>query len=98
MTDTNDVADWWRTRIIDMEPGRITLRGHPVQELIGTIGFAPMIRLMVMGDKIEGPRARPCSRRPWFRRSIMARKPLPLLRRAWRRPVVWVCNRPWPRG
>mgnify|MGYP002633225894 CR=1 FL=1 len=57
MTDTNDVADWWRTRIIDMEPGRITLRGHPVQELIGTIGFAPMIWLMVMGDKIEGPRA-----------------------------------------
>jgi citrate synthase len=57
LTDTNDVADWWRTRIIDMEPGRITLRGHPVQELIGTIGFAPMIWLMVMGDKIEGPRA-----------------------------------------
>ncbi|MEY3003599.1 MAG: hypothetical protein RLZZ491_775, partial [Pseudomonadota bacterium] len=57
MTDTKDVADWWRTAIIDMEPGRIALRGHPVEALIGNIGFVPMIWLMVMGDKIEGPRA-----------------------------------------
>ena len=42
MTDRSDVSDWWRTRIIDMEPGRIHLRGQPVQELIGTIGFAQM--------------------------------------------------------
>ena len=45
----NDVSDWWRTAIIDMEPGRITLRGHPVQDLIGTMGFVPMIWLMVTG-------------------------------------------------
>jgi citrate synthase len=57
LTDTKDVADWWRTAIIDMEPGRIALRGHPVEALIGNIGFVPMIWLMVMGDKIEGPRA-----------------------------------------
>ena len=57
MTQDSDVADWWRTSIIEMEPGRISLRGHPVQDLIGNIGFAPMIWLMVMGDKIEGPRA-----------------------------------------
>lgn len=54
---TDDVADWWRTGIIDMEPGRIALRGHPIEELIGTIGFAPMIWLMVTGERIEGPRA-----------------------------------------
>lgn len=57
MTRNSDVADWWRTAIIDMEPGRIALRGHPVQDLIGNIGFAPMIWLMVMGERIEGPRA-----------------------------------------
>jgi citrate synthase len=57
LTQDSDVADWWRTSIIEMEPGRISLRGHPVQDLIGNIGFAPMIWLMVMGDKIEGPRA-----------------------------------------
>ncbi|MHA7888802.1 citryl-CoA lyase [Roseicyclus sp.] len=58
MSDGRDVADWWRTRIIDMEPGRIHLRGRPVQELIGTTGFAEMIWLMVMGEEIRGPRAR----------------------------------------
>lgn len=57
MTGANDVADWWRTRIIDMEPGRIHLRGHPVQDLIGNTGFARMIWLMVVGEDISGPRA-----------------------------------------
>lgn len=57
MTEANDVADWWRTKIIDMEPGRIHLRGQPVQELIGNTGFAQMIWLMVVGETISGPRA-----------------------------------------
>jgi citrate synthase len=46
----SDVSDWWRTSIIDMEPGRIALRGRPVQELIGHVGFAQMIWLMLRGD------------------------------------------------
>lgn len=57
MSKANDVADWWRTKIIDMEPGRIHLRGQPVQDLIGTTGFAQMIWLMVVGEHISGPRA-----------------------------------------
>ena len=57
MTDSKDVSDWWRTAIIDMAPGRIHLRGQPVQDLIGTTGFAQMIWLMVMGEQISGPRA-----------------------------------------
>jgi citrate synthase len=47
----SDVADWWRTSIIDMEPGRIALRGHPIEDLIGELGFAEMIWLMVRGDR-----------------------------------------------
>jgi len=35
----SDVSDWWRTSIIDMEPGRIEIRGTPIQDLIGNIGF-----------------------------------------------------------
>ncbi len=46
----NDVSDWWRTAIIDMEPGRIALRGHPIEDLIGQVSFAQMIWLMVRGD------------------------------------------------
>lgn len=57
MSDGNDVSDWWRTSIIDMEPGRIALRGMPVEDLIGNIGFAEMIWLMVTGERIHGPRA-----------------------------------------
>lgn len=47
----SDVSDWWKTAIIDMEPGRIALRGHPVEDLIGTQTFAGMIWLMVRGDE-----------------------------------------------
>ncbi len=54
---TNDVSDWWRTAIIDVEPGRIDIRGTPIQDLIGQLSFGQMIWLMVMGDTISGPRA-----------------------------------------
>ncbi|WP_171123690.1 MULTISPECIES: citryl-CoA lyase [unclassified Ruegeria] len=47
----SDVADWWTTSIIDMEPGRIDLRGTPIQDLIGTLGFAEMIWFLVRGDR-----------------------------------------------
>lgn len=57
MTDGKDVADWWRTQIIDMEPGRIALRGHPIQELIGTTSFAQMIWMLVIGTPLPPERA-----------------------------------------
>jgi len=43
------VADWWRTAIIDMAPGEIRLRGHPIQDLIGHAGFAETVWLMLRG-------------------------------------------------
>lgn len=45
-----DVADWWRTAIIDMEPGRIALRGRPVETLIGRVGFVETVWLMLRGE------------------------------------------------
>lgn len=45
----SDVTDWWRTQIIDMEPGKISLRGTPIQSLIGQVSFPDMIYLMVIG-------------------------------------------------
>ncbi|WP_424976367.1 citryl-CoA lyase [Dinoroseobacter sp. S124A] len=54
----SDVADWWSTAIIDMEPGRIHLRGQPIQDLIGSTSFAEMIWLMVRGDRPEPAQAR----------------------------------------
>ena len=48
--DADDIRHWWRTAIIDMAPGRIAFRGHPIQDLIGSVSFAQMIWLMVRGD------------------------------------------------
>ncbi|MEM1005834.1 MAG: citrate/2-methylcitrate synthase, partial [Pseudomonadota bacterium] len=47
----SDVSDWWKTSIIDMEPGRIDLRGEPIETLIGQLSFAEMIWFMLRGDK-----------------------------------------------
>ena len=47
---SNDVSDWWRTGIIDMAPGQIRLRGHPIENLIGTASFAQTIWLMTRGE------------------------------------------------
>jgi len=42
--------DWWRTEIIEMEPGVIRYRGYPIEELIGRVNFAQMIWLMLRGE------------------------------------------------
>ena len=47
----SDFTDWWKTSIIDTEPGRIELHGSPIQDLIGNISFTDMIWLMVRGDR-----------------------------------------------
>jgi len=47
--DEKDMQAWWRTSIIDMEPGRIEFRGNPIEELIGNVSFPQMIWLMVLG-------------------------------------------------
>ncbi len=57
MTDQGDVPGWWQTAIIDMEPGRIAMRGEPIEDLIGNRSFAQMIWWMVMGDTLTAPRA-----------------------------------------
>ena len=47
--DAEVLGNWWKTSIIDMEPGRIEFRGHPIQDLIGTVTFPQMIWLMIRG-------------------------------------------------
>lgn len=44
------LADWWRTEIISIAPGEIRMRGYPIEELIGRIGFCDMIWLMLRGE------------------------------------------------
>ncbi|NOD36169.1 MULTISPECIES: citryl-CoA lyase [unclassified Ruegeria] len=54
----SDVSDWWTTSIIDMEPGRIDMRGEPIQDLIGNVSFSEMIWFMVRGDRPSDAQAR----------------------------------------
>lgn len=49
-SDASNVRHWWRTSIIDMAPGKIAFRGHPIQDLIGNVSFCQMIWLMTKGD------------------------------------------------
>ena len=43
-TDAQALLDkahaWWTTHIIDIHPGKIGIRGYPIQELIGRADFS----------------------------------------------------------
>lgn len=46
----DEARQWWRTDIIDVRPGEIALRGYPIEELIGNVGFVDTIWLMLRGE------------------------------------------------
>jgi len=54
MTDVTDgrrmSEQWWTTSIIQMQPGEIRYRGYAIEDLIGNVGFAQMIWLMLRGE------------------------------------------------
>ena len=45
-----DASAWWDTSIIDIHPGRIAIRGYPIEQLIGRVGFVETIWLMLRGE------------------------------------------------
>lgn len=51
-------AAWWSTSIIDIRPGIIRPRGHPIEDLIGNISFPQMIWLMLRGELPSPEQAR----------------------------------------
>lgn len=61
MSDAQSLLDsaqaWWSTDIIDIHPGKIGIRGYPIQDLIGKLTFPQMIWLMVRGDVPSKPQA-----------------------------------------
>jgi citrate synthase len=50
-------TDWWTTSIVDIHPGRIAFRGYPIEQLIGRVGFAQMVWLMLRGELPSAPQA-----------------------------------------
>jgi citrate synthase len=56
MTETA-ARDWWRTNIINIEPGVIQIRGYDIQDLIGNISFPEQIWLMLRGELPTRPQS-----------------------------------------
>ncbi|MFW8564623.1 citryl-CoA lyase [Orrella sp. 11846] len=50
-SDRQLAEDWWRTRIIRMQPDQIEFHGHPIESLIGQLSFTGMIWLMLRGEQ-----------------------------------------------
>lgn len=46
----NDLREWWRSAIIEMEPGVIRYRGYAIEDLIGNVSFSQMIWLLLRGE------------------------------------------------
>ncbi len=42
--------DWWTTGLIDIQPGEIRMRGYAIEDLIGRVGLAGMIWLLLRGE------------------------------------------------
>ncbi|HEX3759112.1 MAG TPA: citryl-CoA lyase [Kofleriaceae bacterium] len=45
-----EAAAWWTTEIIAIAPGEIAIRGYPIEELIGNVGFSDMVYLLLRGE------------------------------------------------
>jgi citrate synthase len=45
-----EASAWWTTDIIDIHPGEIAIRGYPIEELIGHVGFSDMVYLLLRGE------------------------------------------------
>ena len=45
-----DASAWWDTSLIDIHPGKIAIRGYPIEELIGRVRFPEMVWLMLRGE------------------------------------------------
>ncbi|WP_109209556.1 MULTISPECIES: citryl-CoA lyase [Microbacterium] len=46
----DEARRWWQTDIIEVRPGEIALRGYPIEDLLGRVGFVDTIWLMLRGE------------------------------------------------
>src|SRR5260221_6547279 len=42
--------DRWQSALTSIEPNRILIRGYPLDEMMGRLGFAEAVYLLLMGD------------------------------------------------
>ncbi|MCO6391569.1 citryl-CoA lyase [Aliihoeflea aestuarii] len=49
-SDREQIAEYWRTEISDISPGKIAFRGYAIEDLIAGVSFPAMIWLMLRGE------------------------------------------------
>jgi len=52
-----EASAWWTTAIVDIHPGKIAMRGYPIEELIGNASFPDMVYLLLRGELPERAQA-----------------------------------------
>lgn len=50
MTSPDELTNWWASAITDISPGSISLRGYPVESLIGRISYPQVVWLLLRGE------------------------------------------------
>ena len=49
-TQTRDQAPRWQSSLTEIAPNKILIRGYPVDEMMGRLGFAEAVYLLLMGE------------------------------------------------
>ena len=50
MTDLENVKEYWKTSIVDIQPGEYRLRGYPIEQLAGRLTFVQTLWLTLRGS------------------------------------------------
>lgn len=45
-----EVRRWWRTGLVETGPGVVRVRGYPIEELVGQVGWAAVVWLVLRGE------------------------------------------------
>src|SRR3977135_4183631 len=49
-TQTRPQAERWQSALTEIAPNKILIRGYPVDEMMGRLGFAEAVYLLLMGE------------------------------------------------
>src|SRR5258707_2365585 len=49
-TQTRTTIDRWQSSLTEIEPNKILVRGYPLDEMMGRLGFAEAVYLLLMGE------------------------------------------------
>ncbi len=50
MARSDKPSDRWKSALTDISPNKILVRGYPLDEMIGRLGFADVVYLLLMGE------------------------------------------------